>query len=89
MNLHITARPIFLTRHGESMDNVLGRIGGDPALSPRGEAYAPKLAEFLHKRLKQEPAASVWTSTLQRTLLTARHIVGYPKVREVDPYKQP
>ncbi|GAQ89278.1 6-phosphofructo-2-kinase / fructose-2,6-bisphosphatase [Klebsormidium nitens] len=81
VNVHITARPIFLTRHGESQDNVEGRIGGDPPLSSRGEAYAPKLAEFLHKRLKQEPAASVWTSTLQRTLLTARYIVGYPKVQ--------
>lgn len=32
MNTHITARPILLTRHGESQDNVRGRIGGDPPL---------------------------------------------------------
>lgn len=32
MNTHLTPRPILLTRHGESQDNVRGRIGGDPAL---------------------------------------------------------
>jgi len=28
----LTPRPILLTRHGESMDNVGGRIGGDSSL---------------------------------------------------------
>lgn len=32
VNTHLTPRPILLTRHGESRDNVRGRIGGDPAL---------------------------------------------------------
>lgn len=32
VNTHLTPRPILLTRHGESQDNVRGRIGGDPAL---------------------------------------------------------
>eukprot|EP00897_Mesotaenium_endlicherianum_P002852 jgi/Mesen1/2595/ME000165S01857 len=64
VNTHIVPRPIFLTRHGESGDNVRARIGGDPAL-----------------RLDREDTASIWTSTLQRTLLTARHIHGFPKVQ--------
>ncbi|HEY2732332.1 MAG TPA: 6-phosphofructo-2-kinase domain-containing protein, partial [Polyangiales bacterium] len=34
MNLHLTDRPILLTRHGESAYNVKGRIGGDADLSP-------------------------------------------------------
>jgi 6-phosphofructo-2-kinase/fructose-2,6-biphosphatase len=80
VNTHITPRPILLTRHGESQDNIRGRIGGDPPLSEQGEKYALRLADFVHKRLKTEAAASIWTSTLQRTLLTARHIVGFPKV---------
>ncbi|CAK9227393.1 unnamed protein product [Sphagnum troendelagicum] len=81
VNTHITPRPILLTRHGESQDNIRGRIGGDPPLSDQGEKYALRLADFVHKRLKTEAAASIWTSTLQRTLLTARHIVGFPKVQ--------
>ncbi|KAG6552608.1 hypothetical protein Mapa_005808 [Marchantia paleacea] len=81
VNTHITPRPILLTRHGESADNVRGRIGGDPVLSEAGEKYASKLSDFVEKRLKNERTASIWTSTLQRTVLTGRHIVGFPKVQ--------
>ncbi|CAH8339711.1 unnamed protein product [Eruca vesicaria subsp. sativa] len=50
VNTHLTPRPILLTRHGESMDNVRGRTGGDSVIRsrrkdklryryPRGESY--------------------------------------------------
>ncbi|KAJ0083371.1 hypothetical protein Patl1_31064 [Pistacia atlantica] len=93
VNTHLTPRPILLTRHGESRDNVRGRIGGDNVLrhlvevivtcydSDKGEIYAKKLANFVEKRLKSERAASIWTSTLQRTILTASPIVGFPKIQ--------
>lgn len=81
VNTHLTPRPILLTRHGESRDNVRGRIGGDTALSEAGEVYAKKLANFVEKRLKFEKTASIWTSTLQRTILTASPIVGFPKIQ--------
>ncbi|CAK7330521.1 unnamed protein product [Dovyalis caffra] len=81
VNTHLTPRPILLTRHGESRDNVRGRIGGDTVLSDAGEIYAKKLANFVEKRLKSEKAASIWTSTLQRTIITASPIVGFPKIQ--------
>ncbi|XP_042394680.1 6-phosphofructo-2-kinase/fructose-2,6-bisphosphatase-like isoform X6 [Zingiber officinale] len=81
VNTHLTPRPILLTRHGESCDNVRGRIGGDAVLSEAGELYSKKLAEFIEKRLKSERTASIWTSTLQRTILTASPIVGFPKIQ--------
>ncbi|XP_027368947.1 6-phosphofructo-2-kinase/fructose-2,6-bisphosphatase-like [Abrus precatorius] len=81
VNTHLTPRPILLTRHGESQDNVRGRIGGDSALSEAGEIYKKKLAKFVEKRLKLERAACIWTSTLQRTILTAGPIVGFPKIQ--------
>ncbi|GMP49056.1 hypothetical protein CsSME_00016178 [Camellia sinensis var. sinensis] len=81
VNTHLTPRPILLTRHGESRYNVRGRIGGDSRLSDTGEVYAKKLANFVEKRLKNERAASIWTSTLQRTILTASSIVGFPKIQ--------
>nr|DAD26279.1 TPA_asm: hypothetical protein HUJ06_027747 [Nelumbo nucifera] len=82
VNTHLTPRPILLTRHGESRDNVRGRIGGDTVLSSEaGQLYSKKLANFVEKRLKSERAASIWTSTLQRTILTARPIVGFPKIQ--------
>lgn len=37
MNIHITPRAIYLSRHGESQLNLRGRIGGDSGLSPRGQ----------------------------------------------------
>ncbi|KAF6170380.1 hypothetical protein GIB67_014310 [Kingdonia uniflora] len=81
VNTHLTPRPILLTRHGESRDNVRGRIGGDTAMSETGELYAKKLANFVEKRLKSERTASIWTSTLQRTVLSASPIVGFPKIQ--------
>ena len=49
MNLHIRPRSVWLSRHGESMYNLDGRIGGDADLSPRGEAYAKKLPELVRQ----------------------------------------
>ncbi|KIY93214.1 6-phosphofructo-2-kinase/fructose-2,6-biphosphatase 2 [Monoraphidium neglectum] len=45
------SRKIWLTRHGESEFNVLGKIGGDSLLSPRGAEYAQRLPEILDSRL--------------------------------------
>ena len=47
MNIHVVPTSIYLTRHGESMLNLSGRIGGDSGLSPRGNEYGHKLAEFI------------------------------------------
>ncbi|KAG2616616.1 6-phosphofructo-2-kinase/fructose-2,6-bisphosphatase-like isoform X1 [Panicum virgatum] len=81
VNSHLTPRPILLTRHGESLHNVRGRVGGDTVLSEAGELYSKKLANFIEKRLKSEKTATIWTSTLQRTILTASPIVGFPKIQ--------
>lgn len=40
MNLHPSHRSIFMSRHGESMFNLAGKIGGDADLSPRGQMFA-------------------------------------------------
>lgn len=81
VNTHLTPRPILLTRHGESLDNVRGRVGGDSVISDAGELYAKKLANFVEKRLESERAASIWSSTLQRSIITASHIRGFPKIQ--------
>lgn len=36
MNIHVQPRTIYLCRHGESTDNMEGRLGGDSGLSLRG-----------------------------------------------------
>ena len=71
MNLHLTARPIWLTRHGESVYNAAGLLGGDPDLTPDGDRYAQSLAEFLDRRDPDRNGVVIWTSALRRAIQTA------------------
>jgi broad specificity phosphatase PhoE/predicted kinase len=71
MNLHLTARPIWLTRHGESVYNAAGILGGDPNLAPDGHRYAQSLAEFLDRRDPDRNDVVIWTSSLRRAVQTA------------------
>ncbi|KAJ1813255.1 6-phosphofructo-2-kinase [Coemansia sp. RSA 2599] len=50
MNMNLDPRVIYITRHGESEDNSVGRIGGDAGLSANGEKYARALARFIDRR---------------------------------------
>jgi broad specificity phosphatase PhoE/predicted kinase len=77
LSFHLEPRSIWLTRHGESDLNLQGRIGGDSGLSPAGEAYAARLANFFHTAVPAERMPVVWTSTLRRTLETAQPL-GLP-----------
>ncbi|XP_046463680.1 6-phosphofructo-2-kinase/fructose-2,6-bisphosphatase-like isoform X1 [Daphnia pulex] len=72
MNIHITPRTIYLTRHGESENNLIGHIGGDSSLSPRGRQYAAELGRFIEGQ--KIPHLRVWTSWMKRTIQTARDI---------------
>mmetsp|Transcript_6882 Transcript_6882/g.17136 ORF Transcript_6882/g.17136 Transcript_6882/m.17136 type:complete len:656 (-) Transcript_6882:490-2457(-) len=78
-------RKIWLTRHGESLYNLEGRIGGDSSLAPRGEMYSRALPNLLIDRLPLTAddtpiPVSVWTSTLKRTIQTAAYL-PFPKLR--------
>jgi broad specificity phosphatase PhoE/predicted kinase len=85
IDLHVTPRPIWLTRHGESIFNVDGRLGGDSELSPRGEEYARNLVDFVRARAPVEGTVTVWTSTLRRTIQTALPLTSRPAVwRSLD-----
>jgi len=75
MNIHVTPRSIYLSRHGESELNLLGRIGGDSALSPRGQKYATALATFIKSQNIKD--LKVWTSHMRRTIQTAEAL-GVP-----------
>ncbi|GLH12403.1 6-phosphofructo-2-kinase/fructose-2, 6-bisphosphatase [Gryllus bimaculatus] len=65
-------KTLYFSRHGESEYNVLGRIGGDANLSPRGQAYARALAQRVTEM--HLPSLHVWTSQLCRTKQTAQGI---------------
>ncbi|KAL1524386.1 hypothetical protein AB1Y20_019281 [Prymnesium parvum] len=79
INLHMTRTPFYLSRHGQSVYNELGKIGGDSMLTTHGEEYALKLGEWAATHICHTPSgkpvpARLWTSSLQRTIRTARHI---------------
>jgi len=87
MNLHTLPRTFYLSRHGQSEYNLLGKIGGDSGLSKNGEEYARRLGKFaedvIGKNMSTDDEgnesevsvpARLWTSTLRRTKQTAKHI---------------
>jgi len=76
-------RTIFVTRHGESQNNLYGKIGGDAGLTQRGEQYANTLACFINSL--PEPCHKVLVSRLCRTHQTAQFIDVPQEVRpELD-----
>uniref|UniRef100_A0A673J961 6-phosphofructo-2-kinase/fructose-2,6-bisphosphatase-like n=1 Tax=Sinocyclocheilus rhinocerous TaxID=307959 RepID=A0A673J961_9TELE len=60
MNIHVTPRTIYLCRHGESELNLLGRIGGDSGLSPRGMKFAAALGTYIRGQCILD--LKIWTS---------------------------
>jgi len=79
MNLRTTSHAFYLTRHGQSEYNDLGRIGGDSGLTEHGLNYARKLADFVGREIVvdnegREVPARLWTSTMRRTKETAQFI---------------
>ncbi len=65
-------RQLFLSRHGQSQDNVLELLGGDSHLTSKGIAYAKALAAYLHS-LNIDNLV-LWTSALNRTRETAKFV---------------
>lgn len=50
LNFNLSERQIWITRNGESEDNVKGRIGGNSHLTARGKKYARALAKFIDQQ---------------------------------------
>jgi broad specificity phosphatase PhoE len=66
---------IYIARHGETTWNVEGRIQGrsDPGLSPKGEQQSLALLDHL----KNRSLSAIYTSNLQRSILTAQPIANH------------
>ena len=66
---------IYIARHGETTWNVEGRIQGrsDPGLSPRGQQQSVALLE----QLKNRSLTTIYTSSLQRSILTAQPVANH------------
>ncbi len=76
---------IYIARHGETTWNVEGRIQGrsDPDLSLKGQQQSLALLE----QLKRQSISAIYTSSLQRSILTAQPVAnhfGLPIRQESD-----
>jgi len=74
LNTHITRRPIYLTRCGETDWSRDQKLGGDDFLNLRGRNYAEKLASFVAEEFPNENHPLIWTSQLRRTRQTVEFI---------------
>ena len=85
-NFHLKPRQIWLTRHGQSYDDLAGRIGGDAELTMQGKKYAKALSALIEQqrqRFLAEQAGAphssdrqdfqVWTSNMLRSVQTAQY----------------
>ncbi len=66
MNIHFRPQTFYMSRHGQSEYNVLGKIGGDSGLSEAGEAYALALADYAKNVITKDSEgapvrARLWT----------------------------
>lgn len=71
LNFNLSPRQIWITRHGESIDNQLGRIGGDSELSENGHRYGQALAKFIDDQRQK------WETYQTRKAMTS-HFPPHP-----------
>lgn len=75
---------LFLIRHTETFFNVQDRIGGDPALTPRGMEQAKALGRFF----KNRKIAYIFTSKKIRTIQTAEPIAAQQRNCTIIPLRE-
>ena len=64
-NIHTKPHSIYISRHGQSEYNVLGKLGGNPPLTKFGKQYSERMGEFAHNVICKESGdvvpARLWT----------------------------
>jgi len=78
MNININSGKIYLSRHGQSVDNVKETIGGNSKLTSNGRQYSTKL--FTHIHNCGDNIDIIFTSTLKRTIETSKPFLKKYKV---------
>jgi len=83
---NLSPRQIWITRHGKSIDNCAGKIGGDSELTEEGKAYGITLYNFItEKRTQWEQEQK--HRVLESTPLPQRpgdHTPPYPDLAELE-----
>lgn len=83
LNFNLCERQIWITRHGESVDNLSGRIGGDSHLTKRGQKFARTLSKFMDFQ-RQEFRKAQLESFSSRLELKYQSIFNNADVANID-----
>lgn len=84
-NLKPTPHMVYLSRDGESIYNLLGRVGGYNPLSENGRIYAKKLGDYMKKYASEN--LTILTSSLRTSVETASKCIGTRReLRALDSY---
>jgi 6-phosphofructo-2-kinase len=67
---NLSPRQIWITRHGQSVDNALGKLGGDSDTTLSGRHYGTALYNFITKK------RSEWEVDQKNRLLSAQEFLG-------------
>jgi 6-phosphofructo-2-kinase len=85
-SFNLSPRQIWITRHGQSVDNQLGKLGGDSPLTERGHCYGQALYKFMtHKRNEWLMEQQSWLAQASFPPLPGDNTPPYPELnRELD-----
>ena len=72
-NLSHTPVNLYLTRAGEYVDMLSGRIGGNSRLTKRGRAYRQSLFDYFKNEIPSMTSLTVMTSCAKRCTQTMHH----------------
>ncbi|CAG8951488.1 hypothetical protein HYFRA_00007404 [Hymenoscyphus fraxineus] len=75
---NLSPRQIWITRHGQSLDNYCGKLGGDSSLTIEGRNYGTVLYNFISKKKKE------WEVD-QKNRIIAANETEYPKPGDRTP----
>lgn len=77
MHLNITPRTVYLTRPGESINNVQAILGGDSDLTAGGQEYSKCLSDFVSEKNLSD--LRIWTSSKEAAKQTVAQCPGSHK----------
>ncbi|PQE12833.1 6-phosphofructo-2-kinase 1 protein [Rutstroemia sp. NJR-2017a BBW] len=77
---NLAPRQIWITRHGKSQDNALGKLGGDSDLTEEGLQYAQVLHRFITTKRKQ------WLNEQQQSAIESAKYPPGGEASRTPPY---
>ncbi|KAK7201157.1 6-phosphofructo-2-kinase/fructose-2,6-biphosphatase-1-like protein [Novymonas esmeraldas] len=84
-NLSQCPMNLYLTRAGEYVDMLSGRIGGNSRLTARGRAYSRAVFTFFQRELPPTTALTVMTSCAKRCTQTVHYFAEESIKRQTTP----